>query len=56
MNSAPKSAAEVAASGLEVKVMDRMYTMPSAEHPLGSFGPTVLHTEITAGKVGGYSG
>ena len=43
-------------SGLEVKVTDRLFTPPSAADPLGTYEASVVHPEITAGKVGGFSG
>ncbi|KAK3069337.1 hypothetical protein LTR53_012400 [Teratosphaeriaceae sp. CCFEE 6253] len=43
-------------SGLEVKVTDRLFTPPSAADPLGVYEPSQVHTAITAGKVGGFSG
>ena len=52
----PKSAEDVKAADLQVKVIDRIYHLPTAEHPLGRYEEPTLHTYITQGKDGGYSG
>ncbi|KAK4958258.1 hypothetical protein LTR10_004684 [Elasticomyces elasticus] len=43
-------------SGLEIKVTDRLFTPPSAAEPLGTYEASEVHSEITAGKVGGFGG
>ncbi len=41
-------------SGLEVKVVSRMFETPNDENKLGVYSDPVLHQEITETKAGGY--
>lgn len=48
-----KTAEQVTESGLELVVADRTYDFPTADTPLGVYGPQTVRPEITRGKVGG---
>ncbi|KAK6086913.1 tyrosinase [Seiridium cupressi] len=47
---------DIGNSGLEVKVADRLFEPPHDDNLLGTYGPSTVHTEITQGKEGGFTG
>ena len=42
-------------SQLEISVWDRLYDMPTEDMRLGKYHPATLHSEVTEGRLGGYT-
>ena len=42
-------------AGLQIKVADRLFELPSGQNLLGRYGTSTVHPEITQGKPGGFS-
>ncbi|KAI9804942.1 MAG: hypothetical protein M1833_006245 [Piccolia ochrophora] len=51
--SVPQSTRAVADAGLRIMVTDRLYNLPSEEHPLGEYEESRRHPECTNEKLGG---